>query len=92
MADWDIYIEKSQNNTFQKATFSTQKKSNLIKPMALTCTNGYIIDMYGAFEGKHNDIYCLRECLKDRDLKDILIPKKTILVLDRGEFKILQIK
>ena len=82
-----IYIEKSQNNTFQKATFSTQKKSNLIKPMALTCTNGYIIDMYGPFEGKWNDILAFREVLKDRDLLDILIPKKTIIVVDRGDFK-----
>jgi len=81
------YIEKSSNNRFQIDTYSDKKKRSLIKPFLLCCLNGYIIDLYGPFTAKQNDVEIFEEILeKDKDLKKILEPKKTLMFLDRGIF------
>ena len=47
----------------------------------------YIIDLYGPFTAKQNDVEIFEEILeKDKDLKKILEPKKTLMFLDRGIF------
>lgn len=82
-------VEKSANNNFQHSCWSGQKKDLLIKPFLICCDDGYIIDCYGAFEAYENDASILSIILeKDKDLKNLLSPGKTVVFLDRGNFLI----
>jgi hypothetical protein len=75
--------EKSFNNEFQSATFSGQKKQNLLKPFLVTTTTGYIIECYVDMDATWNDDRILREILaKDRHLRSI-IRKNDYFFLDR---------
>ncbi len=79
-------IEKSANNVFQYDTYSGQKKDSLIKPFVLCCADGYIIDCYGPFAATCNDAQIMKYILEnDADLRTLLVPDKTMLLLDRGE-------
>ena len=78
-------LEKSFCNDFQYYTWSQQKYQTLIKPFVICCADGYIIDIYGPFQANQNDAKIFKYVLEtDNDLKDILIPKKTVIILDRG--------
>ncbi|RNA19707.1 vacuolar sorting-associated 13c [Brachionus plicatilis] len=80
------HIEKSFNNEMQYRTYSVQKSTSLIKPFIICCSDGYIIDCYGAFDANLNDASILKYVLsKDQNLKNkILLPGKTKIILDRG--------
>jgi hypothetical protein len=39
------YIQKSSNHSFQRATWSVQKKRNLVKPFVMCASDGTIIDV-----------------------------------------------
>lgn len=79
-------IEKSMNSNFQYKSFSQHKHTQLIKPFLLTCSNGYVIDVYGPFEANLNDEKILRYVLEtDLNLKKILLPNKTLFFIDRGK-------
>lgn len=79
-------IEKSANNQFQYLCWSEQKTDLLIKPFLLCCADGYIIDCYGPFQANRNDAQILDFVLKnDENLKNILLPNKTFVFLDRGK-------
>ena len=79
-------IEKSKNNDFQYKTYSKQKCASLIKPFLICCADGYIIDCYGPFPANKNDSSILNYILKtDPDLEKLLIPNKTLILLDRGK-------
>ena len=78
-------IEKSVNNQFQYDSWSQQKLDNLLKPFIICCANGYLIDCYGPFRANQNDSSIFEYILKtDRDLNNILLPNKTVIILDRG--------
>ena len=80
-------IEKSKNNDFQYHTYSVQKTASLFKPFILCCADGYIIDCYGPFQATKNDSTILNYILEtDKDLNKLLVPKKTLMLLDRGNF------
>jgi hypothetical protein len=80
-------IEKSANNDFQYKTYSKQKNGSLFKPFLICCADGYIIDCYGPFQANANDATILDYILEyDEDLKKLLIPHKTVFILDRGTF------
>ncbi|RNA04328.1 disulfide-isomerase a6 [Brachionus plicatilis] len=80
------HIEKSFNNEMQYRTYSVQKSTSLIKPFIICCSDGYIIDCYGAFDANLNDASIFKYVLsKDQNLKNkILLPGKTKIILDRG--------
>lgn len=83
-------IEQSANNEFQYKTYSGQKKDNLVKPFILCCTDGYIIDCYGPFQANRNDASIIEYILEtDVQIQQILIPNKTIIFLDRGNYFII---
>ena len=49
---WDgtyVYIQKSANYSFQKATYSMHKGGNLVKMMMVVSTTGYIIETFGPY-------------------------------------------
>ena len=82
-----IRIEKSANNKFQYLTYSSQKLDNLMKPFIICCADGYIIDCYGPFQANMNDASIFDYILvTDPFLPSILLPSKTHIFLDRGEF------
>ena len=77
-------IQKSQNNEFQYQTYSGQKKNSLFKPFIICCADGYIIDCYGSFAANKNDSQILNYILEtDTDLKNLLIPTKTLFLIER---------
>ena len=79
-------LEKSINNQFQYACWSEQKMDLLFKPFGICCADGYFIDCYGPFEANLNDAQIFEYILKrDFDLIDILLPEKTLALLDRGK-------
>ncbi|CAF0856527.1 unnamed protein product [Brachionus calyciflorus] len=58
-----------------------EKSSNNI----ICCPDGWIIHCYGPLQATENDASILKYILKiDNDLKDKLIPKKSVIFLDRG--------
>ena len=78
-------IQKSNNNEFQYKTYSGQKKDSLFKPFIICCADGYIIDCYGPFPANDNDSKILNYVIEtDEDLKKLLIPNKTLFLVDRG--------
>lgn len=78
-------LEKSSNNDFQYSTWSQQKMDLLIKPFTVCCTNGYFVDCYGPFKANMNDATIFRYILEtDIELRRILKPNRTIVLLDRG--------
>ncbi len=79
-------LEKSANNSFQYASYSQQKKDSLIKPFLICCADGYIIDCYGPFQAHLNDAKIFEYILKtDKNLLRILVPRKTLVLVDRGK-------
>jgi hypothetical protein len=79
-------LEKSSNNDFQYKCWSMQKMDLLIKPFIICCADGYIIDCYGPFQANQNDAKILEYILEtDQELLNVLIPKKTLIFLDRGK-------
>ena len=80
-------IQKSNNNNFQYKTYSGQKKDSLFKPFIICCADGYILDCYGPFPANDNDSKILNYIIEtDDDLKKILLPNKTLFLIDRGEY------
>jgi len=78
-------IQKSKSNNFQYLTFSQQKLASLFKPFIICCADGYIIDCYGPFGANYNDAEILDYILdSDEELKNILLPDKTMFLVDRG--------
>ncbi len=79
-------IEKSADNLFQYNTWSQQKLDLLIKPFIICCSDGYIVDIYGPYNANKNDASIFDHILEtDNDLRNILLPDKTICFLDRGK-------
>ena len=82
-----IYIPKLNNYRVARQSFSVHKKRHLIKPVMLTGTNGYILDVHGPYfaDGKNNDAAILRHHMEQDgiNLKTWLQPND-VLLLDRG--------
>lgn len=86
-------LEKSANNQFQYSCWSSQKKDLLVKPFIICCADGYFVDCYGPFEAFENDAKIFKYIIEnDSDLKRLLLPYKTIIFLDRGNFIFVKIK
>jgi hypothetical protein len=50
-----IYIQKSTNNAFQRASYSGHKHRPLLKPFMIVSPDGHIIDALGPFLANVND-------------------------------------
>ena len=78
-------IEKSCNHQFQYDSYSSQKFQNLVKPFFITTANGYIVDCYGPFMGRHNDSFIFKYILEnDAALRLLMTPNETLVLVDRG--------
>lgn len=78
-----IYIDKSQNYTHQKKTFSGKKKRNFIRMMNVTACDGTIIYCVGPFAATTNDATILENLFDTTVMFDNLLPGD-IMLLDRG--------
>jgi len=83
-----FYIQKSSNYTFQRLSYSGQKKRNFIKPMIVCTTSGRIIDCYGPYRAVTNDAMITKHMLEfNQEFKSFMDQSeenKVTLVLDRG--------
>lgn len=84
---WDgtyIYCEKSQNYAFQKATYSVQKKRNLVKVMMCVSTDGLIAGVYGPYSATENDATILRKLIDNEPNAFAALEFGDVFILDRG--------
>lgn len=60
-----IYIQKSSNNNLQRRCFSMHKYRPLVKPMIITTTTGYIVEVFGPYfaDGNNNDAKIMEDLL-----------------------------
>jgi hypothetical protein len=78
------YCEKSSNNSFQRMTYSGQKKRHLVKPFVVCVADGTIVDIYGFYAATANDATIMEDVLsRDNFLRELLQPED-ILIADRG--------
>jgi hypothetical protein len=66
-------IGKSKNHLMQRISFSVPKNYNLIKPMVVCLSNGYIVEIYGPYPANMNDAQILKDILEtDTNLHSLL--------------------
>lgn len=82
-----IYIEKSNNYSFQRRTFSMHKHRPLVKPMILVSTTGFILEVLGPYyaDGKNNDASIFNSVLSSESSRlRKWLSSGDILIVDRG--------
>ena len=78
------YIQKSANNSFQRKTYSGQKKRHLVKPFVLCTADGTIVDIYGLYAATVNDAKIMEDVFEnDVNLRELIKPDD-ISIADRG--------
>ena len=79
-----IYIPKSSDHKLQRASYSGQKKRNLVKFMSIVLPDGYVLDTIGPFFGNENDAKITEAIIhKVTELKEWLQETDNFIV-DRG--------
>ena len=79
-----IYIPKSTDHKLQRASYSGQKKRNLVKFMSIVFPDGHVLDTVGPFFGNENGAKITEKILlKVADLKSWLEEADNFIV-DRG--------
>ena len=77
-----IFVEKSGNFSFQRATFSGHKHQNLIKPMLAVCPDGFIAAVWGGYPGSINDASIMSEILQKNIWTNLQVGD--VFIVDRG--------
>ena len=79
-----IYIEKSNDHLLARLTYCVYKKRQLVKPMIMCTTTGYVVCVAGPYltNGKNSDSDILLHMLEG-ELSKFLQPED-IIVADRG--------
>ena len=79
-----IYIPKSSDHKLQRASYSGQKKRNLVKLKSIVLPDGYVLDTIGPFFGNENDAKITEAIIhKVTELKEWLQETDNFIV-DRG--------
>lgn len=82
-----IYIQKSQNYTFQRRSYSIHKGRPLVKPMVIVTTTGYYLTIVGPYlsDNKNSDAKILNHILA-HNVENIkqFIKSDDIFIVDRG--------
>lgn len=79
-----LYCQKSQDNTFQKKSWSVQKNANLVKPFVLCATDGYIVDVCGPYPSTDNDAKIMSNVLQTNKELRTLLKANDHIIMDRG--------
>ncbi|CAC5360913.1 unnamed protein product [Mytilus coruscus] len=80
-----IYIQKSNNFSFQRKSFSLHKSRSLVKPMVVVSTTGHFVAILDPYLSRNNDASILNHMMKCNvdDVKSF-VNDKDIFVVDRG--------
>ena len=76
--------QKSTNNSYQRKSYTGQKKCHLVKPFTLCMPDGYVVDVLGPFESNLNDAQILKHLLENNEEFKALLQEEDVFVLDRG--------
>lgn len=79
-----IYIEKSQDHQFQKATYNAHKKRNYIKMMMGTSPDGEIIFADGPYMAVENDATITKKMLEKEVMTMCGFQTGDVVIVDRG--------
>lgn len=79
-----IYIEKSKDHVFQKATYNSHKKRNYVKIMMGTAPDGEIIFADGPYTAVDNDATITQKMLQNNVLETSGLIHHDIIIVDRG--------
>jgi hypothetical protein len=83
-----VYIQKSQDYTFARRTFSTHKYRHLVKPMVCCTTDGYYVDVFGPYlaDGSNSDakIFIQQHLQDDVDALRNILQEGDTWIVDRG--------
>ena len=82
-----VYIQKSNNFSFQRRTYSMHKNRPLVKPMIIVSSTGYIISILGPYlaDHKNNDAGILKHNLKcNMESMNDWIQPGDVMIVDRG--------
>lgn len=78
-----IRHQKSQNNEYQRKSYSGQKKVPLCKPFTICTTNGFVVNFAGPFYGTQNDATIMKLVMQESDFQSLLRPND-VFIVDRG--------
>ena len=78
------YHQKSGNNIYQRKSYNVHKHTHLCKPFTMCTSDGYIVDMFGPYEGNVNDATILKHILSTNDKLVSILSVGDVFVLDRG--------
>ena len=79
-----IRHQKSTNYSYQRKSYSGQKKQPLCKPFTICTTTGYIVDIAGPFYGTENDASIMKKLLSDPNGISSILQANDYCVVDRG--------
>ena len=63
--DTYAHHQKSNNNEYQRKSYSGQKKVLLCKPFTICTTTGRVLDMAGPFYANHSDAGIIKNLIED---------------------------
>ncbi|XP_071581765.1 uncharacterized protein [Temnothorax nylanderi] len=76
--------QKSNNNAYQRKSYSGQKKTHLCKPFTICTTDGYVVDVAGPFTANKNDAQILEHLMSDPNGLVKILREGDTFILDRG--------
>jgi hypothetical protein len=84
-----IYIQKSSNYFFQRASYSNHKYRNLVKPFLIVCCDGHILDVSEPHPARTSDATITIQILDNENedgdgLLNWLLNDGDVLIVDRG--------
>lgn len=80
-----IYVEKSNNQTFQKKSYTDQKKRNFVKVMMCVTTNGKIVFASGPYAAVDNDAKILKSIINQDNCQVFSqLGSGDVCIVDRG--------
>jgi hypothetical protein len=79
-----IYCQKSSNYGFKKKTYSPHKFRNLVKPMIMVTTAGYIIEVWGELPATKNDAQIIKDLFKTSEFSSFMKSGDIRSIVDRG--------
>ncbi len=82
-----IYIQKSSMYKFQRLSYSMHKGRPLVKPVLVTTTTGYILEVFGPYlaNGRNNDASIIKNIMETNRCNILnFLNENDVLVIDRG--------
>lgn len=75
---------KSANSSYQRKSYSGQKKQHLIKPFTICTTTGYVVEILGPYTANLNDARIMELALEDSAGLGGFLTRGDVCFVDRG--------